>query len=77
MGGHLRKKKNLKDSQFKRINPKLLKQVNLNYYLTKYKVENMVRQVIKIWALVLKGITPLEKMTWHILNVPFILFKCI
>ena len=63
MGGHLRKKKNLKDSQFKRINPKLLKQVNLNYYLTKYKVENMVRQVIKIWALVLKGITPLEKMT--------------
>ena len=48
MGGHLRKKKLLRDSQFKRINPKLLKQVNLNYYLTKYKVENMVRQVIKI-----------------------------
>lgn len=37
--------------------------MNLNYYLTKYKVEKMVRQVIKIWALVLKGIIPLEKMT--------------
>lgn len=65
------------NSQFKRINPKLLKQMNLNYYLTKYKVEKMVRQVIKIWALVLKGIIPLEKMTWRILNVPFMLFKCI
>ena len=41
MGGHLREKKLLRDSQFKRINPKLLKQVNLKIITlpnTKWKI---------------------------------------